>query len=137
MGCVFLALAFYVHIGTYINRGNVDCNDVTICYPLRIGSTYVSNHLGHTYPIRVHLHTNQPTPASPHSGNLITVKHILAECTFHNRLRWKLQFPKSYKDIFLPTHMDKILKFIASNSSPEHLIVPPAKSPTMAHKLGE
>ncbi len=45
MGCVFLASAFYAHIGTYINTGYVDCNDVTIRCPLRIGLTYVSNHL--------------------------------------------------------------------------------------------
>ncbi len=45
MGCVFLASAFYVHIGTYINSGYVDCNDVTIRCPLRIGPTCVSNHL--------------------------------------------------------------------------------------------
>ncbi len=40
-----LASAFYVHIGTYINTGYVDCNDVTICCPLRIEPTCVSNHL--------------------------------------------------------------------------------------------
>ncbi len=45
MGCVFLASAFYVHISTYINRGYVDCNDVTIRCPLQIGHTCVSNHL--------------------------------------------------------------------------------------------
>ncbi len=46
MGCVFLASVFYAHIGTYINTGYVDCNDVTICCPLRIGPTCVPNHLG-------------------------------------------------------------------------------------------
>ncbi len=36
MGCVFVASAFYVHIGTCINTGYVDCNDIAICCPLRI-----------------------------------------------------------------------------------------------------
>ncbi len=46
MGCLFLAWAFYVHIGTCINTDYVDCNDLTICCPLRIEPTCVSNHLG-------------------------------------------------------------------------------------------
>ncbi len=49
MGCVFLASAFYVHIGTYINTGYVDCNDVTIRCPLRIEPTCISNHLGYQW----------------------------------------------------------------------------------------
>ncbi len=48
IGWVFLSSAFYVHIGTYINTGYVDCNDVTIRCPLRIEPTCVSNHLVYT-----------------------------------------------------------------------------------------
>ncbi len=47
MGCVFLVSAFYLHIGTYINIGYVDCNDVTIHCPLRFEPTCVSNHLAY------------------------------------------------------------------------------------------
>ncbi len=91
--------------------------------------------LGHTYYTCVLLIKYQPVLAYHHCGNPITVKHILSKCSFHTRLRQKLWFPESYEDIFLPTQLDKILKFInAINFIP---FVPPGKSPTMACKLGE
>ncbi len=72
------------------------------------------------YPTHVNLQTNQQVLVFPHCRNPITVRHILATWTFHNRLTQKLQFPESYEDIFLPTHMDEILKFTSTvNFIPE------------------
>ncbi len=53
--------------------------------------------LGYTYLTFVHFH--ETAPACPYCGNHITVKHILAECTFYARLRRMLQFSESYEDI--------------------------------------
>ncbi len=66
--------------------------------------------LGYTYPTYLLFLINHPVPACTHCRNPVIIKHMLAECAFHSRLTQKLQFPESYEDIFLPTHMDRILK---------------------------
>ncbi len=56
--------------------------------------------IGHTYPTNAHLLTNQPASACSHCGNLISVKHIPAKCTFYDRFRWKLSSQNLTKTSF-------------------------------------